>query len=224
MALDSTTIMQIIIAGNIFIMGILVVVGIRHAIAHFGQNNHDETDNDSAPRPKIQKQIIRLPDNIRDKLIESSKIHFQSVLNRSATTLERDLKSTTAKLTKQMDKMGSDIILTEMKRYRSDLEAIRKQAETIIEQAQRDVVEHQTELKVALAKRQSELEAKLESEIAAEKQELSSRLNSSLSDAVAAFLSESMKHEIDLGAQTSYITKVLEEHKAELIKEVMDEA
>ena len=33
-----------------------------------------------------------------------------------------------------------------------------------------------------------------------------------------------MQHEIDLGAQTAYLTKMLDEHKAELVKELMDEA
>lgn len=222
--LDSSTIMQIIIAGNIFIMGILVVIGIRHAIAHFKSKDNDENKVEHIRRPRPKAQVVRLPDDLRDKLIESSKTHFQAVLNRSATTLERDLKTTTTKLTKQMDKIGSNIILTEMKRYRSDLEAMRKQAESIIEEAQRDVVEHQSELKAELAKRQSELEIKLRSEIEAEKQELSRRLNTSLSDAVSAFLIETMKHEVDLGSQAEYITKVLDEHKAELIKEIMDEA
>jgi len=217
------TLLQVFLVINVFIMGILVAVAVRHAYAHFRQPLVQEEDKITS-RPKAQAQVVTLPIKIKERLIESSQIHFQSVLNRSATTLERDLKTTTNKLTNQLDKVGSDIILTEMKRYRGDLEALRKQAETIIEGAQRDVVEHQGELKAEMAKKQAELETKLKEEIDAEKQELSEQINQKLSDAVASFLTETMQHEIDLGAQTVYLTKLLDEHKAELIKELMDEA
>lgn len=203
-------------------MGALVEIAARHAYAHFKQVK-DPVEEKLPPKQKPQSDN-HLPAKLRERLIESSQIHFQSVLNRSATTLERDLKTTTNKMTKQLDKVGSEIILSEMKRYRSDLEALRKQAEVIIESAQRDVVEHQDELKTEMAKRQIELEAKLKEEIASEKEQLTKQLDDKLSDAIASFLLETLQHEVDLGAQTTYLTKTLDEHKAELIKELMDEA
>lgn len=224
MNLDSNTIMLIIVIANVFIMGILITVAIRHAYAHFkNQDKEQDAEKQTHRAPQVKNQAFHLPSKLRDKLILSSEAHFQTVINRSATTLERDLKATTSKLTKQMDKIGSDIILSEMKRYQSDLEAMRKTAEAIIEGAQRDIVSHQDELKIELAKKQTELEAALKQDIADEKQVLINHLNDSLSDAVVAFLSEAMKHEIDLGAQSQYLTKVLEDHKAELIKEIIDE-
>jgi len=75
-----------------------------------------------------------------------------------------------------------------------------------------------------MAKKQAELEAKLKEEIAAEKKQLVQQLDTKLSDAVASFLLETMQHEVDLGSQSAYLTKMLDEHKAELIKELMDEA
>jgi len=216
------TILQIFLMIDIFVMGALADMAIRHAYAHFKQPQKQIEE--KAPLKDKPQVADHLPAKVRERLIESSQIHFQSVLNRSATTLERDLKTTTSKMTKQLDKVGSEIILSEMKRYRGDLEALRKQAEAIIENAQRDVVEHQDELKTEMAKKQADLEAKLKDEIIAEKQELAGQIDSKLSNAVASFLVETMQHEIDLGAQTAYLTKMLDEHKAELVKELMDEA
>ena len=210
--------LQVFLAVNIFIMGILVAIAIRHAYAHFRPETHDNE------KPRPQAQIVHLPNEVRDKLLLSSQTHFQTVLDRSAAELERDLKATTSKLNKQLDKVGTDIILGEMKRYRMDLEALRKQAEAVIEGAQRDIVEHQAGLKANLAKRQVELEKTLTDEIAAEKLELEKQIDTKLSDAVAAFLTETMQHNVDLGAQSAYLTTMLEEHKAELIKEINDEA
>jgi hypothetical protein len=43
-----------------------------------------------------------------------------------------------------------------------------------------------------------------------------------LGDAVASFLIDTLQHEVDLGAQTNYLIKTLDEHKDELKKEVDD--
>ncbi len=219
-----TLILQIFLALNIFAMGFLSEIAIRHAYAHF-KKPAPVVEEELHPQPlKKHKDNDHLPIQIRQKLIEASQVHFQSVLNRSATTLERDLKKTTEKMNKQLDKVGSEIILNEMKRYRSDLEALRKQAESVIEIAQREVVEHQAELKTEIAKKQIELEDSLNKDIEAKKQEMINQRDTKVSDAVASFLIEPMQHEIDLGAQTDYLTKMLESHKAELIKEIMDES
>jgi len=41
---------------------------------------------------------------------------------------------------------------------------------------------------------------------------------------VASFLTETLQHNVDLGAQSAYLTAMLEEHKADFAKEVADES
>jgi hypothetical protein len=209
------TLIQIFLAVNIFIMGILVAIAARHAFAHFKPETHD------AEKLHPQAQTVNLPPEVKEHLLQTSQAHFQTILNRSAIELEQSLKSTSTRLDKQLGRVGTDIIAGEMKRYRMDLEAIRKQAEAIIDSAQRDIVEHQGELKANLTKRQIELEEKLAEEIAEEKQELVKQIDTKLSDAVASFLIETLQHNVDLGAQSAYLTSMLEEHKAELLKEIV---
>ena len=75
-----------------------------------------------------------------------------------------------------------------------------------------------------MAKHQAELKAKMATEIEAEKQQLIKQTDTKLADAVASFLTETLGRNIDLGNQTEYLVSLLEEHKAEFIKEVGDEA
>jgi hypothetical protein len=50
------------------------------------------------------------------------------------------------------------------------------------------------------------------------------QLATEMADAVGSFLQEALQHNIDLGEQSAYLVSVLEEHKADFIKEVADEA
>ena len=49
------------------------------------------------------------------------------------------------------------------------------------------------------------------------------QIDTRLAEAVTSFLIETLQHNVDLGAQSAYLTAQLEEHKADFIKEVADE-
>ena len=46
------------------------------------------------------------------------------------------------------------------------------------------------------------------------------QLDTKIADGIASFLVETLQHNVDLGAQTAYLTAQLEEHKADLIREI----
>lgn len=216
----SNILLQSFILLNVFIMGILVSVAVRHAYAHFRPRQNDEIEKS---HPHIQAQSAHLPPAVKERLLQASQAHFQAVLNRSAAELQQDLKSTAFHLNRQLGKLGADIISDEMKRYHASLDQLRKQTETTMLNAQAEIALHQTEIKEKLTKRQTELETQMVEDIAAEKQLLIKNIDTKLADAVASFLTETLQHNVDLGAQTAYLTSVLEEHKAEIIKGVSDE-
>ena len=58
----------------------------------------------------------------------------------------------------------------------------------------------------------------------AEKQRLLQQIDTKLADAVASFLMETLQHNVDLGAQSAYLTAMLEEHKTDFAKELSDES
>lgn len=211
-----STFLQIFLLINVFIVGGLAMFAAQHAYAHFKPHPH-EAEKPHAP-------AVSLPPETKQRLLEQAEKNFQAVLNHMADELQKDLGTTSGQLTKQLDKLGHEIVDREMQRYRSDLEVLRKETESMLAAAQSTVEAHQTDLKTKLEQQHSELKSKLAEEMAAEKARLVQQIDTKIADAVTSFLLETMQHNVDLGAQSAYLTTMLEEHKAELTKGIADEA
>jgi F0F1-type ATP synthase membrane subunit b/b' len=209
--------LQISLLVTFFLIGALSVTAARHAYAHFRPHQEEEK-----PR-RLTSQPVHLPPEVKERLLQSAEVKFQTILNHSAAELEYDLKTTVSRLNVRLEKLGSEIVGDEMKRYRMDLDQLRKQTEANIGGAQTEINQHQTELKAKIDERRAELEAKMIEEVAAEKQILVQQVDTKLADAVASFLNETLGHNIDLGAQGAYLTAMLEKHKEEIVKGITDE-
>ena len=199
-----TTFLQLFLILNVFIIGALSATAVRHAWAHFRPAP-------AKPQKPVQ-QPVHIPPEIKERMLAKAQADFKAVLDRSALELENDLQRTTTGLNKQLEKLGNDVIENETQRYETMLEQLRTQAETVITTAQADINDHQTDLK-----------AKLTSNVTAEQERLIAQIDTKIADAVTSFLTETLQHNIDLGAQTPYMLATLEEHKAELIKGISDE-
>jgi hypothetical protein len=208
--MENSLFLQIFLIINVFIMGILVAVAARHAYAHF-RPAPTEPDKPHPARPTYQ--AVHLSPEIKERLLKSAQANFQAVLNHTATELQRDLKSTATHLNIQLKKIGTDVVNNETKRYQLMLEDLRLQAETAIRSSQSKIGGHEAELK-----------AKLDEKMAAEEQRLLQQIDTKLGDAVASFLLETLQHNVDLGAQSAYLTATLDQHKADFTREVGHEA
>ena len=215
--MPDSLILQIFLLINVFFIGVLAAVALRHARAHFKPPQPVE-----APRRKGQQ--VHLPSAVKERMLHAAQANFQSVLDHSASELQRDLTTTASGLNKQLEQLGHEIISDEMKRYRAGLDELRDQAQIAIGGAQSSIAAHQAELEAKFIERQAQLEKNLTDEMAAEKQRLMEQMDAKLSDAVASFLIETLQHNVDLGAQSTYLMTMLDEHKAELTKKVIDEA
>jgi F0F1-type ATP synthase membrane subunit b/b' len=201
------TFLQIFLLTNVFLMGVVATFAVRHALAHFRPHTHD-ADKHSPTNDKDG----HLPPAVRQRLLEQSEEHFQKVLDRSATELQNGLKATAERLNKQLEVLGSEVISSETAQYHAILEELRKKTETVVEEAH-----------TSINSNQGELQTKLAEQMKAEQELLIKQIDTKLADAVVSFLIETMQHEVDLGAQTSYLTKMLEEHKEDFKREVADE-
>ncbi len=74
--------------------------------------------------------------------------------------------------------------------------------------------------KKEISEKQATLEAKLVQDIEAQRTQALADLDSKIGDSIATFLTETLGHEVDLGAQIPYLTSQLEAHKDELKKEL----
>jgi len=192
---------------NFLLIGAMAVLAVQHAYAHFKPHEHD------AEHHHPQPEGGHLPPAIRQQLLADAQKDFESVLRRSATELQQDLGSSAESIKKQLDAFSNETIKQELANYHAKIAELEKQTETVVNGMHQEITSHQEDLK-----------AKLTESIEAEKQRLVQQIDTKLADAVASFLSETLQHNVDLGAQAPYLMSVLEEHKVELAKEIAGEA
>lgn len=203
--MEGITFLQVFLIINVFIIGALSAIGVRHGLAHFRTKNEKKSTVQMTPQ-------FRLSPDAREKMLAKAEADFKTVLTRATAELEEDLKRTTGSLSEQLEKLGKSVTETEVERYTATLEQLRKQAETVIQSAQTEVKDHQ-----------NDISAKLSENMKGEQDRMIAQLDTKLGDAVTSFLTETLQHDVDLGAQVPYMLKSLEEHKAELIKGITGE-
>jgi uncharacterized membrane protein len=190
-------------------IGALAVFAVQHALAHFKPGEHDA---EHVPAQPVPQQGGHLPPAVREQLLEDARKDFEKVLRQSAQELAQDLQSTATEIKQKVQELGTDAVAKELENYRAKIAELQQQTETTIGTMHQDITSHQEELK-----------AKMSETIEAEKQRVITQMDTKLADAVTSFLTETLQHDVDLGAQTTYLTKMLEEHKDELTKGVTGE-
>lgn len=169
------------------------------------------TEKLDARQAELENELVAKITNLEQELV-ARQAELQTELNERQAELEARLAKHHAELRTSFDER-QEKVEAELVRHQTELESALTERET-------SFAKIQTELDTTLAARRQELEAKLAEEMEKKRAFLASQLEEKLSDAVSSFLLEAMQHSIDLGAQTPYLTALLEEHKAELINGV----
>ncbi|HEX5744231.1 MAG TPA: hypothetical protein VFX84_02160 [Candidatus Saccharimonadales bacterium] len=196
------TFLQIFLIFNVFVLGAVAAIAGRHAYAHFRPHKHEPETTD-APNQ------VHLSPAAHDRLLQEAEDKFKAIIEESAGKLNKELGITSERIGKSVSQMGADMVAKELEHYRAELEKLRRKAEEDMGGVHNELSKHSEELKVIKAK-----------ELEEEKQRLLKQIDTKLADAVASFLIETMQHNVDLGAQTAYLTAVLEEHKADFARQV----
>jgi hypothetical protein len=213
-------VLEIFLMGNVLLIGVLITLAVQHALAHYRPHPDDKPGVANSNPKQPGAKSIELPSEIKDKLLRASQANFQEVLDKSAADLDKDLKMTSLQLNKLLSRLGGEIVGNELERYRLDLETIRQEAEAAVKNAQANYEAHQADLKAKLAEEIATEKEAMVAELLAEKQQIIGQLDTKIADGIASFLVETLQHNVDLGAQTAYLTAQLEEHKADLIREI----
>jgi F0F1-type ATP synthase membrane subunit b/b' len=208
--------LQLFLMVNMFLLGVVVVIAYQH---------YRDNIKPGKPEPEHEHPHTpgTLPERMRDEMIEAATANFQSVLMKSATDLQHDLKSTTTEVNKYLESVATKMVDEEMQHYNKLIEELRNQTQSTLSHAQKDVMAHDDELKARIAENEAAAKATLEREIGYEKQRLIKEIDTKLADAITSFLTETLGHNVDLGAQQAYLLKQLDEHKDELKRELGDE-
>ncbi|MDB5183947.1 MAG: hypothetical protein JWO07_628 [Candidatus Saccharibacteria bacterium] len=211
--------LQVFLYLNLFVAGIAAALAARFGYEHYITK---KTLTTHVITPDTHTSA--LSDAARSKMMQDAQARFKAILENAAGDLQDDLQITSTGISTNLKSLGENIVEVEMKRYTQSLENLRTMTEESMGMAAAAVTKHQGELTAALQKRQKELEDALQVDITAEKERLVADLDKKLAGAVTAFLIEALGHNVDLGAQTAYLTETLAAHKDELIKELKDAA
>lgn len=177
---------------------------------------------------KAETEINRHQMDVKTKLLERQ--------NEIDSKLAEDEQTLRAALVERQHQLETEFIerQNEYATRHAELEAKltehQTQLEAILKEREETLAEHQSRLDQEITdrqeqyqRRQADLDARLEQDMEKKRQFLTSQLDTKLSDSVTTFLVETLGQHVDLGAQATYLTTLLEEHKAELIKGVNDE-
>lgn len=205
--MSGSTILQILLLLQVFVMGVFAALAWRHARAHFSstaqEQGHEQNGQHALQAP------VELPADLKKRLLEQSQAEFQKAISGAAAHLQKDLDSTSTQVSDLVMRMATDVVSSEIERYKEDLEGLKKQSEANIGGIRTELSKHEEELKAKMAK-----------ELEEEKQKLIKQIDIKLADAVGSFLTETLQHNVDLGSQSFYLMDMLEKHKVDFIKEV----
>jgi phenylpyruvate tautomerase PptA (4-oxalocrotonate tautomerase family) len=152
-----------------------------------------------------------LGDEARARLVKQAEAQFEAVVQDGTKQFRADLAATSTLLSDQVKRMTTEIITEELESYRHSLEDLRKQALAVMAEVQKAVEQQRTALATGL-----------EGEMKVERERLGAQLDTKLAEMVSSFLVETLGNKVDMGAQGTYLFQMLEEHKAELAKELTD--
>ena len=127
---------QIFLYVDVFFIGVIAATALRHAYAHYRPDKH-ESVNKHNPADDTY-----LPPAVRQRLLETAQANFETALERSAVRMQKDLGDTEERLTKQLEKLGTEIVDKEMERYRVEIEKLHQQTETVSKNAETEITGH----------------------------------------------------------------------------------
>ncbi len=233
--------MQIFLGVNLILLGGMIALAVQFALAH-SRDQKSQPTQQTTPTQAIPKAVrVRLAehaaqqmknvldktsDNLEGDLDDTSK-QLTKLLKRFGTSILDDemkiFKEHLEEIRRQTEHaVGTaslevsdqqTMIEAQLAKRQSEFDAKLLSLQTELEQT---LAIRQNELSSSLDERKKQLIDKLDSEFVAERERLHTQIDTKLGDAMATFLTETLQHNVDLGAQTEYLSAMLEQHKNEL--------
>jgi hypothetical protein len=161
---------------------------------------------------RIKETAVVVPtQHLRDTVLPEKD--YKAAMATAATHFTADLEATSTLVNDEIKRLSTDIISEEMEGYRTGLKELRQQSLTIMQSINDEATQLQASIQKDVAKEMEE-----------EKSKLVKLMDKRLGEAVGSFLIETLQHNVDLGAQSAYLTQMLEEHKADLKAAVTNES
>lgn len=128
----------------------------------------------------------------------------------AAKRLRQSLESTVDQVAADINDLTSMQLSQEFEKYQVSLQALRDQSITEF-----------TKLQKELEQEKARLIEHMDRTVAKERAQRMDQFNSRLNDVVSSYLSECLGNQVDLGAQSTYIFAVLQQHKDDIKRDVL---
>lgn len=204
------SLLQIFLIIDALLIGIFIPIALKHAYEHFRKPKEQINKQPLSPQP------IRLSPEAREKLMQRTQANLQAIIDRAAAEFEHNLTTISNNLSKDFEKLASEIITNETKRYQLTIANLIKQVEENSKNANTEFENNQASIGTELKNTEEKLETQLRAKIKEKQDKLIQDIDTKLADAVASFLTDTLQHNVDLGAQNEYLLATLEEHKEDL--------
>jgi len=161
---------------------------------------------ESVPQPQLSPEV-------RGRLEQQAAATFEAAIAKATGQFGKDLDATSSRLNALIVKLTTEIVERELKDYKEGIEAARQAAIDSLGKVQAETME-----------RQKSLQRDIEAELSERRKQLMERVDQRLGEAAVAYIVESLGQGADLGAQRNWLLDSLERHKADLKKDLADEA
>lgn len=148
-------------------------------------------------------------EDFREELRNRGRLHFEKIIGDNAMFLQQDLRLTTSQLNEYMKNEIANKLKEEFAKY-----------EQSITDAKQMAVEAIQKTNAAIDEQRKGMSQQLQTEIAAEKQQIISRFNEDMADIVNHYVLDAIGDQIDLNNQLEYILGQMEANKQAIIEDI----
>jgi primase-polymerase (primpol)-like protein len=164
-----------------------------------------------AAQESAQRKPLRITQPTAEELENRLREAYSAEIEKSTKTFGTDLAATSTRLSEQVSRLTTTVIEEELQAYQKTLQEVREVA-----------IQAMDQIHTTVEKQRVELRHGMESELAAEKMRLVDKFDAKFGDVVSSYISESLGSGVDLGAQMQFILTNLEEHKADIRKDLLN--
>jgi hypothetical protein len=148
-------------------------------------------------------------DDFREELRNRGRLHFEKIIGENAMFLQQDLRLTTSQLNEYMKGEITRTLQEEFAKYEQSINDAKQLATDSLRKTQE-----------MLEQERQTMSAKLEQDVAAQREQLIKRFEENMADIVNHYVMQAIGNQIDLSDQLEYILGDLEANKQAITEDI----
>lgn len=145
-----------------------------------------------------------------DEVRELAKSQMQKSIDTAVEQLQHSVADSAQEIAARINDASNKTLQEELEKYSITLGELHAGAIRQFTELQQDIERHRQEML-----------ARLEKDIAEERERRINSFNERINQVVSSYLAESLGSRVDLGAQGPYILQILQEHKEDIKRDVL---